>query len=69
LIPLLKKIHGSSQHVGKIPQAKDMKTSINRQLEQLQRQLNEAIEKEEFEKAAELRDEIKELKSKRGKRE
>ncbi|HDM37454.1 MAG TPA: hypothetical protein ENG55_00165 [Candidatus Omnitrophica bacterium] len=68
LAPLLKKIHGSLQHVGKIPEIKGMKASISRQIEQLQRQLNEAIEKEEFERAAELRDKIKELKSKRSKK-
>lgn len=62
LLPYLKRIHGSVTHVGKIPNraplsVKDEKSEI----ELLRAQLNEVIVKEEFEKAAEIRDRIRQL--------
>ncbi len=58
---LLKRIHGSSQHVGKVylppdPAAAD----IDRRLDGLRRSLKRAIDAEDFERAALLRDEIRE---------
>jgi len=65
--PLLKRIHGSSQHVGKSP-LKPVKTIHKRSgLEELRYKLNMAIEQEEFEKAAKIRDQIKELEKKESK--
>ena len=72
LVPLLKKIHGSSQHVGKSP-LKIAKPSVARAsgaakkkdgLAELKFKLQKAIEKEAFEEAARLRDEIKVLEKK-----
>lgn len=60
---LLRRIHGSSQHVGEVylspaaPQAVD----AARRLSQLREQLRRAIEAENFELAAELRDQIRVL--------
>ena len=56
--PLLKKIHSTTTHTGKVysPGA----TPENK-IDQLKAQLKEAIEKEEYEKAARIRDEIKEM--------
>ncbi len=59
---LLRRVHGGTRHVGKIylppdPSASDME----RRLEGLRRRLNRAVESEDFERAAELRDEIRSL--------
>lgn len=59
---LLRRIHGGVQHVGKVylppdPTASDME----RRLEGLRRKLHRAVESEDFERAAELRDEIRTL--------
>ncbi len=58
---LLERIHGSSRHVGKVylppdPAAAD----VDRRLHGLRRSLTRAIEAENFERAALLRDEIRE---------
>ncbi len=64
LAPLLKRIHGSDRHVGKIPlrigkTAKDTKT-----LQELKMNMEKAIQMEEFEEAAKLRDKIREFEKK-----
>ena len=62
--PLLKKIHGSSQHVGKSPLrvTKVLKKKID--LQDLRNRLTKAIEMEAFEEAAKIRDQIKEFEKK-----
>ncbi|MFH0877115.1 MAG: UvrB/UvrC motif-containing protein [Candidatus Omnitrophota bacterium] len=68
LAPLLKRIHGASQHLGKTPSqfvetsAKMPKTKAT-EIATLKTQLQKAIEDEEFEEAARLRDAIKEAES------
>ncbi|MCM8792717.1 MAG: UvrB/UvrC motif-containing protein [Candidatus Omnitrophica bacterium] len=63
LSSLLKKIHGSNKHIGKTPLKvtavadKDKKNI----LEDLRQKLQKAIEAEEFEEAARIRDQIREL--------
>ena len=59
--PLLRKIHGNSQHQGKIPKGKSKVLSINRKIKGLKAKMQQAIEDEAFEEAAKLRDEIKAL--------
>jgi protein arginine kinase activator len=66
LRPLLRRIHGLDSHVGKVPSAMGEVTQIRRQLEQLRRQLTEAVSTEEYEKAAKLRDRIKQFEAKLG---
>lgn len=68
LAPLLKRIHGSSQHVGKSPLKAKAKpaggVSVSKKktdLQELKVQLQKAIEREAFEEAARLRDQIKEI--------
>lgn len=73
LAPLLKRIHGSSQHVGKSPlKVKTVSgpvvTKRKTDLQELKDKLAKAIEKEAFEEAARLRDQIKEM-EKRGTKE
>ena len=68
LAPLLKRIHGSSQHIGKNPaKAKPgAKLSKNKTgLPELKDQLQKAIQDEAFEEAARLRDQIKALEAKK----
>ena len=61
LLPLLKKIHGSTQHAGKSPCKVAVKPKKKLSLEELRMRLHWAIDKEEFEEAARLRDKIREL--------
>lgn len=61
LLPLLKKIHGSTQHVGKTPYKVVTKARKKINLTELRMGLQRAIEKEEFEEAARLRDKIREI--------
>lgn len=58
---MLRRIHGSNVHIGKHPlQVRPRRRVCS--LAKLQRELSLAIQREEYEKAAELRDLIKEIK-------
>ncbi|MFH1855803.1 MAG: UvrB/UvrC motif-containing protein [Candidatus Omnitrophota bacterium] len=61
ILPLLQRIHGSAHHFGKFPVGVLGEERKESMLEELQNKLKTAIEKEEFEEAARLRDKIKEL--------
>ncbi len=61
MVPLLKRIHGSSEHTGKIPERSGSAAQSLRRLEQLRSDLNRAVAREEFEHAAQLRDQIRKL--------
>ncbi|MBE0466438.1 MAG: UvrB/UvrC motif-containing protein [Candidatus Desulforudis sp.] len=63
LAPLLRRIHGSTRHTGKVPQRSRKKYRWVQEVERLRAELQEAVEKEKFERAAELRDEIRALES------
>lgn len=59
---LLKRVHNSTRHVGKVYLPPDPTASQKeRRLEGLRRQLDRAVEAEDFERAATLRDEIRTL--------
>jgi protein arginine kinase activator len=60
---LLRRIHGGGvQHVGKVYLPPDPSASeMERRLEGLKRKLHRAVESEDFERAAELRDQIRSL--------
>ncbi len=64
LDPLFKRIHGNTIHGGKVPKRKGDSISQKRQLQELKRQLNKKIEREEFEEAAKIRDTIRQLEQK-----
>lgn len=69
LAPLLKRIHGSDVHIGKTPDKKGRAAKSKKvDIEQLKRRLKRAIELEEFEEAAQIRDEIKKCEREEGKR-
>jgi protein arginine kinase activator len=69
LSPLLKRIHGSDRHVGKVPLKGGKTIKDTRTLQDLKMQLEKAIQTEEFEEAAKLRDKIRDLEAKRSKEE
>ena len=56
---LLKTMHKGVRHVGKVPQALRQERDLTSQLKQLQKRLDKAVNEEDFEEAASLRDEIK----------
>ena len=62
LEPILKRLHsGNSVHTGKIPKRIGGHISIQRKVEELKSQMKVCIHQEEFEKAAEIRDELRSL--------
>jgi protein arginine kinase activator len=61
IIPLLEKIHGSAQHIGKVPVTSASRLKVESELIMLKRELDHVIKAEDFEKAAQIRDKIKEL--------
>jgi protein arginine kinase activator len=62
LVPLLERAQeGASQHVGKVPARSGAGPKKQQELMRLRRELAEAVEKENYELAATLRDQIKAL--------
>ncbi|GGA51338.1 UvrB/UvrC motif-containing protein [Paenibacillus physcomitrellae] len=61
LDPLFKRVHGNTVHTGKVPVRVGGEIRTKRQIEDLKRRLQESISQEEFEAAAQLRDQIREL--------
>ena len=61
LSTLLKRIHGSTHHVGKTPSSLVKPGVMKSELAGLKRQLEQAIELEEFEHAVRLRDQIRQM--------
>lgn len=66
LTSLLKHLHGSSEHQGKFPKKAGAELMSKRRIETLRQQLSKAVESEEYEEAAHLRDEIKHLEAEAG---
>jgi protein arginine kinase activator len=58
---LLKSMHKGTRHVGKVPDSLRQTRDISDRLKALQKKLAKAIEEENFEEAALLRDEIKQM--------
>ena len=61
LLPLLERMHGSAQHVGKVPTNVSTEIIKKNELIKLRKELNESVEKEDYERAAQIRDKIYEL--------
>lgn len=61
LQPSLQRIHGNTTHQGKFPQGAGEEVKKAHKLNELKAQLNKAIDEQNFEKAAQIRDEIKEM--------
>jgi protein arginine kinase activator len=61
LLPLFKGIHGHSEHIGKIPKRANKNIIKRKEIGKLRKELDELVNKEAFEKAALVRDKIKQL--------
>lgn len=61
LVPLVKAMHRSQQHSGKVPAGEGERARLNAVIAQTQNELDQAIAAEEFEKAAGLRDQLQSL--------
>lgn len=70
LVPVIQRIHGTTRHKGKVPGGSALRIAGGRHemmpvpespLEEKKRLLKEAVEKQDFETAAQLRDAIKEM--------
>src|SRR3989344_1211706 len=59
--PLLRRIHGADRHVGKVPLTVGKTVKDTRDLQELKVRMEKAIQAEEFEEAARLRDKIREF--------
>ena len=58
---MLGSIHGHTHHVGKVPGYLEEEVRAKQQIDDLRRQMDEAVRAEDFERAAELRDRIRAL--------
>lgn len=61
LVPTIQRLHGIAEHRGKLPPAASEQEKAKRQLASLKSQLRDAVDAQEFERAAVLRDQIREL--------
>lgn len=58
---LLNRIHGNTHHRGKVPKKLISKQLADAKIDELRQELSECIKTEAYERAAEIRDRIKEL--------
>lgn len=58
---VLRQIHSSSVHSGKIPSKSGAEVKVKRRLNDLRKKLKEAVANEDYETAAKLHSEIKEI--------
>lgn len=58
---LLQRVHGNTQHAGRVPGGVHSGTSIRMNIDRLRQKLQKAIDDEEYEQAAKLRDTIRSL--------
>jgi len=61
LMSSLQRLHGKTKHVGKVPQSASGELKIAACLQKLKDELANAVANEEFENAAKLRDQIKQI--------
>ena len=61
LTALLQRVHGNTQHAGRVPGGAHSGTSIRMNIDRLRQKLQQAVADEEYEQAAKLRDAIRAL--------
>ncbi len=61
LEPLLLNVHGETEHTGRRPQKLQGGTDRQTDLIRLRREMSEAVRREEYERASQLRDEIRRI--------
>ncbi|MDD4294984.1 MAG: UvrB/UvrC motif-containing protein [Candidatus Omnitrophica bacterium] len=59
LMPFIKRVHGTNKHIGKVPVRSRAIFDNEKRVKEMRNDLKTAVELEEYEKAAFLRDEIK----------
>ena len=59
LEPLLRRIHGTSTHSGKIPRRSGGTLELKQEIKRLRAELQEKVAQEEYEEAAKLRDKVR----------
>jgi len=64
LEPIMRKIHGSSLHKGKLPASDSDDILPIKEEERLEAELKKAVEAEDFERAADLRDKLQAIRGK-----
>jgi len=64
LEPLLLNVHGETEHTGRRPQKLQGGTDRQTDLIRLRREMKEAVQREEYERASKLRDEIRRVEGK-----
>jgi protein arginine kinase activator len=64
LLPMLRRYHGDTHHVGKLPRGRGPRTSLRREIARLKLLLEQAVAQEDYELAAQLRDEIRDTERK-----
>lgn len=65
----LKQVHGTAEHIGKVPKRCGGELLKERRIEALEAELNAVVLKQDFETAAKIRDEIRDIKAKRNEQE
>ena len=66
LNPVLRRVHGNTRHTGKIPKRTGGDIGKRKEIAELKQELKAAIDREEYEKAAVIRDKIRGLEDKLG---
>ncbi|MEI7633976.1 MAG: UvrB/UvrC motif-containing protein [bacterium] len=61
LIADLRKFHGATTHCGRVPEGAPPVLEHNRNPREIRRRLREAVESEDFQRAARLRDELRQI--------
>lgn len=61
LLPLLENIHGETRHAGKTPRRFPQTQQAQSEMMQLRKQLQQAIQREAYEEAAQIRDQIRRI--------
>ena len=63
LKPLLVNVHDATEHTGKRPSRAAASADTQAEMIQLRREMEEAVEREDYERASEIRDELKRMES------
>jgi len=61
LVPLLEKVHGKSQHGGRVPERMRKELESRKRVRGLEDELKAAIDAEDYEKAAQIRDRVRKM--------
>ena len=61
LEPILKRVHGTSSHTGKVPRKAGAAVKLRMQVKGLRQELEKSVQREDYETAASLRDNIRTL--------